>query len=70
MAAFEQFRQDTVYAARTLKQSPGFAAIACITLILGIGSTTALFSVLNAVLLRSLPYHKPDRLVHVLVSCF
>jgi putative ABC transport system permease protein len=49
-----------------LNQSPGFAAIACITLILGIGSTTALFSVLNTVLLRSLPYREPDRLVHVL----
>jgi putative ABC transport system permease protein len=66
MAAFEQFRQDAVYAARTLKQSPGFAVIASLTLFLGIGCTTALFSVLNAVLLRSLPYHEPSRLVHVL----
>ena len=56
---------DLRYAFRTLKRNPGFAAIVVITLALGIGANTALFSVVNALLLRSLPYKDADRLVYV-----
>ena len=59
----ESLLRDLSHGARMLRKNPGFAALAVMTLALGIGATTAVFSLVNAVLVRALPYRDPERLV-------
>lgn len=64
-AFLDSLRQDTRYAIRVLRKSPSFFAVSVITLALGVGVTTALFSIVDAVLLRSLPYPDANRLAWI-----
>ena len=61
----ESFLQDLRFGARIFRKSPGFAAIAILTLALGIGANAAIFGLVDSALLRDLPFREPDRLVHI-----
>src|SRR5690349_7685678 len=68
MTFLHQFGQDAGFALRTLRRIPGFTAVVVLTLALGIGMTSTVFSVFDAVLLRPLSYPNPERLVSVAMS--
>ena len=63
----DTFRQDLVYAIRQLDRAPGFAAVAILTLGLAIGATTAIYSIVDSILLRPLPYANSAALVRLVL---
>jgi putative ABC transport system permease protein len=67
MTWLEDVRRDFLYALRTLGRSPGFTSAAVLTLALGIGAVTVIYSVVHNVVIAPLPYRDADRLVNVLV---
>src|SRR5579862_2775806 len=62
---FDDLRQDLRYAVRGLARRPGFTAVAVLTLAIGIGATTAIFSAVHTLILQPLPFREPDRLMKV-----
>src|SRR5918912_3166912 len=61
VAWLDELRRDSRHALRLLRRTPSFTAVAALTLALGVGASTAIFTVVNGVLLRPLPYHEPGR---------
>src|SRR5882762_2056127 len=66
MNSLEWLGQDLHYASRILRRTPGFTLVAILTLALGIGANTAIFSLINVLMLRTLPVREPEQLVELL----